>query len=149
MNLSVTFDRTELELDPLVVSNFPSPESPFWLPEDGLTLPEFPERTAFAPESAYIPGKRALASQQDAGGLALVIYAQAADTAALAVLKAELAAALRQWRPAITVDVDGESTVYEAVYPVTPHWGQVDSGMVRAHMARTAVTVVVNPPDGA
>jgi hypothetical protein len=145
--ISVTIDRTELALTPLVIGT--DPANSLYLDEDGLTEPQFEWRTSDAPESVYIPGQLALAAVQDAGGLGLVVYAQAATTATLAIAKAELKAALEQWRPTITTDVDGIETEYEAVYPVTPHWGTTDSGMVRAHLARTSVTVVVNPPTGA
>jgi hypothetical protein len=142
--ISVSIDRTELSLTPLVIGT--DPTDSLFLDEGGLTEPEFEWRTSSAPESVYIPGQLVLAAVQDAGGMGLVVYAQAATTAALATAKAELKAALGQWRPAITTDVDGIVTEYEAVYPVTPHWGPVDSGMVRAHLAKTSVTVVVNPP---
>lgn len=142
---SVGIERTELSLSPLVITNTPSAAG-FWIPEDGITEPEFATRAAFAPESVYMPGKLALAAQKDAGGLALVIYAKAASSAALEVLKAELAAALNQWKPDIATAIDGVTKTYEVAYPVTPSWGVVDSGMVRAHIAKTAVTVVVNPP---
>lgn len=145
--ISVTIDRTELALAPLVIGT--DPANSLFLAEDGLTEPQFEWRTSDAPESVYIPGQLALAAVQDAGGLGLIVYAQGASTAALAIAKAELTAALGQWRPAITPDIDGIVTEYAAVYPVTPHWGAVDSGMVRAHLARTSVTVVVNPPTGA
>jgi hypothetical protein len=142
--ISASIDRTELALTPLVIGT--DPTAALYLDEDGLTEPEFEWRTSNAPESVYIPGQLALAAVQDAGGLGLRIYARGTTTAAVAAAKAELAAALGQWRPAITTDVDGIVTEYEAVYPVTPHWGTVDSGMVRAHLAKTSVTVVVNPP---
>jgi hypothetical protein len=144
--ISVGIARTELEDDPLVITNYLAGASGMWIPEDGITEPEFQTRVAYAPESFYMAGKLPLAAQQDAGGLQLVIYAKAADAAALEVVKAELAAALNQWRPDIATNIDGVTKTYEVVYPITPHWGTVDSGMVKAHMARTSVTVVVNPP---
>lgn len=143
--ISVGIARTELELEPLVITNNPVGTS-LHIAEDGITEPEFPTRVAYAPESYYMPGALPLAAQQGPGGLQLVIYAKAESAAALEVVKAELAAALNQWRPDIATNIDGVTKTYEVVYPIAPHWGVVDSGMVKAHIARTSVTVVVNPP---
>jgi len=106
-------------------------------------------RVAYAPESNYMHGKLPLAAVADAGGLGLVVYAHAASSAALAVVKTELAAALAQWRFEVTTNVDGVLTTYESIAPAIPFWGQVDSGMVAAHMAKCSVTIPVNPPTGA
>jgi hypothetical protein len=145
VNISVSIDRTELALAALVITNDPY-AGDFHIPEDGITEPEFPMRVAYAPESVYMPGKLPLAAAVDAGGLALIIYAHAASSAALTTAKAVLAAALGQWRFDITTDVDGEQITYESICPAVPSWGQVDSGMVAAHMARCSVTIPVNPP---
>lgn len=147
--ISVSIDRTELELDPLVISDYPPAEGGLYLDEGGITEPDFEIRVVLAPESVYMPGQLALAAVTDAGGLGLKVYATADSTAALSAFKAELRAALNQWRAEITTTIDGEDVAYTAVQPVNPHWGPLDSGMVRAFLAKTSVTVVVNPPTGA
>lgn len=144
MALSVTIDRTSLSLSPLVITDFPTPDLPWWLPEDGVAEPAWAYRTTEAPESAFMPGAQPLAAVLDASSLPLNIYAQAVPTATLPTVKAILELAVSQFRYAITVTVDGDAKTY-AAYPSFPQWGQVDSGMVAAKIARCSITIPINP----
>lgn len=144
MNLTVTISRTSLSLGPLVISNYPEPGSPWWLPEDAVGEPGFAFRTTMAPESAYMPGDQPLAAVLDAATLPLAVYAQAVEGATLEQVKAVLSLAVAQFRYAITVDVGGQSRSWVA-FPAWPQWGDLDSGMAAQSMARCSITVPINP----
>lgn len=116
----------------------------FWLPEDGLSEPAFDVDFLRAPTSAYIDGDVMLAARRSQSTLPFTIYCQAASAAALATMKAQLAAALWQYPVPITLTVDGVATVYEG-WPSVPQWGAVDSGMSRSFLARAVCVVPVNP----
>jgi len=146
---SVTVTRTELTQAELVITNDPNNGTGIHIAEGGIIEPEFPMRAAYAPESHYMSGKLPLAASVDAGGLGLVLELHAASAAALTAVKGVLIAALGQWRFAISTSIAGQVTSYESICPVVASFGTVDSGMVRAHMARCSVTIPVNPPTGA
>lgn len=144
MTLSVTIDRTGLSLSPLVITDYPTPDLPWWLPENGVAEPAWTYRNTEAPESAYMPGTQLLGAVLDASALPLTVYAQAVPGATLPTLKAILELAVSQFRYAITVSVDGDSKTY-AAFPSFPQWGQIDSGMVAAKIASCSLTIPINP----
>lgn len=141
--ISISIDRASLSLAPLVITNDPFAGT-FHLPEDGVALPGWSMRRTYAPDSFWVGGKQLLAAVREAATLPLVIYAHASTTVALEAAKAELEVALSQFDYDITLTVDSVATTYRCE-PEWPQWGPVDSGMVRAHMARAAVVVPVNP----
>lgn len=131
-----------LTLDDLVTST-PGVGN-FWLPESDLSEPAFDVEFLRAPTSAYIDGDVMLAARRTQSTLPLTIYCQAASSAALATMKAQLATVLWQYPIPITLTVDGVATVYEG-WPSIPQWGAIDSGMARAHLARATCVIPVNP----
>ena len=141
--LSVTFDRASLELPDLVITSDPF-AGDFWLPEDGLGEVVEDLRRTYAPDSSYAGGRMLLAAVPEASEVPLAIYAQGDTTAEVAAAKAVLKAAAGQWDYDLTVTVDGVSTTYRAE-PSMPRWGAFDSGMVRAHIARSSLVIPVNP----
>lgn len=141
---SLTFDRSALELDDLVIDGDPFAGS-FHLPEDGLEWPAFKFRYGYAPESRDVPGRTLLAAVLDASSLPAVIYAHADTTAALKAAQAELEAAVSQWSYDVTLTVDGQSWTW-AADPSWPSWGPIDSGMVRARLSRASLVIPINPP---
>lgn len=143
MNISVTFDRTALSLADLVISN--NAANSLYLPEDAAAWPAFSMRRTYLPDSNWVAGQQLKAAVQSASTLPLVIYAHASTTAALKTAMNELASASSQWAYDITLTVDGQSWTWPAD-PELPQWGDVDSGMVRAHMARASLIVPINPP---
>lgn len=141
--ISVTFDRDSLSLSPLVINNDPTAGA-FHLPEEGLERPARSIRRTYAPDSAYIPGRVLLAAVEEAGALSVTIYAHGADTEALADAILELETATTQFAYDLTLSIDGQDQVF-AADPELPSWGPVDSGMVRAHMARASIVIPLNP----
>ena len=74
----------------------------------------------------------------------LTIYAQGVTTAGLRGRQVELEDALGQWNFDLTITEDGQARTYDAdCADVT--WGELDSGMVRAHMARATVSIPCHP----
>lgn len=140
--LSVTFTRAALSLPDLVVGDHPG--DGLWISEDGVGAVGWDFRRTYAPDSGWFSGKGLLAAVREASTLPLTVYAQAASSAALDALKAELETAAAQWSYTATVTVDGIATTYNCE-PAIPQWGSVDSGMVRAHMARCQLVIPVNP----
>lgn len=141
--LSVTIDRTSLDLPPLVISDYPDPDAPWYLPEDGVVEPGWSFRTTSAPESAYFPGDQPLAAVLDASTLPLAVYARPVGEATLGQVKAVLELAVAQFRYAITLTLDGEARSWVA-FPSWPQWGPLDSGM-GSRLARCSITVPINP----
>ena len=101
-------------------------------------------RRTYAPDSAYFPGRSLLAAVSDASTLPVVIYAHATTSALLKTARTELETALTQWAYEVTYAEDGQTWTWLAD-PELPQWGAVDSGMVRAHIARASVVIPLNP----
>lgn len=139
--MSLTIDRASLSLSDLVIGNDPT-GADFWI--DSTIYPQFSPRVTYAPDSAYVAGKKLLAATLDAAVLPAVIYAQAATSAALATLRAELEAAVSQFSYTVTLTVDGVAQSWPADF-TWPIWGDVDSGMVAAKLARASFSISVNP----
>lgn len=143
MNLTLTITRTSLSLPDLVITNNPF-GAKFWLPEDGLEEPATEMRLTYYPDAADIAGKKLRAAVEEHSAIPAIIYTQAADSAALKANKAELRAAVSQFNFDTTLDLDGAADTYSSD-PCLPHWGPVDSGMVRGRIARASVLIPVYP----
>lgn len=141
--LSVAFSRAALSLPDLTIGDHPGDGS-LYLNEDGVGAVGWDFRRSYAPDSGWFSGKGLLAAVRDASTLPLTIYAHAASSAALDAARAELGAAAAQWSYTVTVTVDGIATAYNCE-PAIPQWGPVDSGMVRARLARCQLVIPVNP----
>jgi hypothetical protein len=141
--LSLTITRAALSLPDLVVGDHPGDGS-LYVTEDGVGSVGWDFRRTYAPESGWQSGKSLLAAAREASTLPLTVYAHATTSANLATAKATLEAAAAQWAYAVTVTVDGVSETYNAE-PAIPQWGGLDSGMVRAHLARCQLVIPVNP----
>ena len=142
--ISLTFDRTSLGKSPLVVTNNPFGTA-LHLPEEGLVWPSFATRRTYAPDSPYESGRMLLAAVRDAAELPLTVYAHGESGAATEAAKAELEEAVAQWSYDLTLTVDSVAHVYRAEILLDIPWGDVDSGMVAAHMARASFSIPLNP----
>lgn len=143
-SISVAFTRTALTLPTLTVTN--TPGGTYWIPEEGTEWPRFGRRKTHAPPSPYVAGRVLLARVTDVGTLSLTVYASAATTSALEDAKAALQAAVDQWTYTLTLTVDGDAQAFTAECcddEIT--WGEVDSGMVRAFIARGSVVIPLYP----
>lgn len=143
MILSLTIGRASLGLADLVITNDPAAGA-FWLPEDGLEEPDQTWRLNYAPDSADIHGRELLSASRDHSSIPATIYTDATSSAELAANKAALSAALGQFTYPVTLDLDGAPLTYDAD-PCGPRWGAVDSGMVRARIARCSVSIPIYP----
>jgi hypothetical protein len=143
--LALTLERTALSLAPLVITNNPYDDVALWLPEDGLSEPDFDMRVTYAPDSAYMPGRFKIAAVLDMTSIPCTIYARGTTTSALQSAKNELAAAVSQWAFDVTLTVDGVAQTWPAAAPSWPKWGDVDSGMVAAHIAKASFSIPLNP----
>ena len=139
---SLTISRTSLSLADLVIGN--DPTSGFWLPEEGLEEPDQEWRVNYMPDHPDVHGKEKLSAVMEHSAIPAVIYTKAADAATLAAQKAALAGALGQWSYTVTLNLDGALYAYSAD-PCGPRWGAVDSGMVRARIAKASVVIPVYP----
>jgi len=143
MSLQVVFTRTALGFGDLVIGSSPIGAA-FWLPEDGFTEPEFDQRDTMADPSNHVPGALATQSVTNEGTFACLIYVAGADEAALKANKRALEATVRQFRFSTTLTIVGAPDTY-ASRAGKISWGDVDSGMTRALMARAVVTIPVQP----
>lgn len=142
-SLSIALDRESLSLDPLLIPDWPSGATSLWV--ELVDNPDFVYRYTYAPDSAYVPGKRLMAAVLDQATLPLTIHGQGADSAALAALRAELVAALGQFNYTVTLTLDGADTSWSADCS-TPAFGALDYGQQSALMFTATLTIPVNPP---
>ena len=131
---SVTFTRALVTGSPadLTISNVPH-GNPYWLDEDGVIEPEIEHRTAFADESAHV-----------SGSLGLTVYTLAADEATLKAQKRALEAVVSQFTYTATLTTVGGPDAYTCL-PGRLSWGTLDSGMVKARLAKAVITIPVQP----
>lgn len=143
---SVTFDRTSLSLGDLV-AGAPSSSSDYWLPSAGISWPKFSRRKTRAPAPPHIAGDGALLARVAGMGLfPLTVYATGDTTAEVETAKAALQAAVDQWTYDLTLEVDGVSQSFTAECVEDEiDWGEIDSGMVRAHICRGTVNIPLYP----
>ena len=141
---TVTVTRAALSLADLVITNNPV-GTDFHLPEDGLEQPEMNYRLGYMPDHPDIHGKQLLSAVLEHSNIPLSVYVKGATAAALGTNKAALSDAFGQFSYSVTVDVDGESWGTFSADPAGIRWGAVDSGMVRAHLARASLVVPVYP----
>lgn len=139
--LSVTIDRTALSLTDLVIAD--DPTTGLWLQENGQGRPgKLWRRTLVS--SPFGHGSVQTQATLEQASIPLTIYAQAASTAALRTMKATLEAALHQWIYSLTLTEDGQAETFECDC-ADVSWGDFDSGMTRAHLARATVTIPCYP----
>jgi hypothetical protein len=143
--ISVTFDRTVLSLADLTITGTPGGD--FWLPEDGVEWPRFPRRKDRAPASRYLSGPGALLGRvADLGTFPLPVYVGGDTSAEVETNKAIIQAAVDQWSYELTLTVDGAAQVFTAeCVDDEIAWGEIDSGMVRAHICRGSVAIPLYP----
>lgn len=143
MSLQIVFTRTALGLGDLTITSNPFGAS-FWLPEDGFAEPEFTQRDTVADSSAHVAGALATQSVTDEGTFACLIYVAGADEAGLKANKRALEATVRQFRFTTSLTIVGAADTYNSRAGAIS-WGEVDSGMTRALMAKAVVTIPVQP----
>jgi uncharacterized protein (DUF1786 family) len=139
--ISLSIDRTVLSLPALVIGA--NPADGLWLPEDGVGRAgkSWRRTVVSSPEMHGTVQTRAVLEQSS---LPYTIYAGADTTAALRAKQDELEAALFQWVFDATVTEDGQARTFECDC-ADVSWGDFDSGMVRAHIARATVTIPCYP----
>ena len=143
---SLSIDRTNLSLAPLVLNNNPF-DGAFTYPEDGLAEPVFVPRVYYAPDSVWIPGRLALGSVLDAGTIPLEVYVKGTSAADLKTLKIELLTAVVQLDYEVTMTVGGTVVGTWPALPASVSWGVVDHGMAQAFMALATISIPVNPTE--
>jgi hypothetical protein len=141
--VSVTFTRPIVGGGDLVITNDPTAGT-MHLPEDWLVRPDFDFRRTYAPTGPFTPGQQILSAVLEASTLPLVILCHSTTTALLRAAEATLTAAVGQFAYDVTVTVDGQTETW-AADPSWPHFGDVDSGMVAAHISRAVLTIPINP----
>ena len=139
--ISLTIDRSALTLADLVIGT--DPTSGLWLPEDGFTRPGKAWRRTVVTAPFTHGGVQTQAALEQAS-INVTVYAQGATTSALRTKQNELEDALFQWIYSATITEDGQALTYECDC-ADVGWGEVDSGMVRAHLARATVTIPCYP----
>lgn len=140
--IELTITRTGLGLADLVITS--NPGGDYVIAEEGVGQPDATWRYYRAPESSDMHGSVLLAATKENSSLPLVITVHGDTAAALETNKAALTDALEQWSYTATLLVDGQGDTYSCD-PTSPRWGDYDSGMVRAHMARASVVIPVYP----
>lgn len=140
---TVTVTRTGLSLADLVITN--DPAQTYHLPEDGLEEPDQAWRLGYMPDHPDIHGRELVSAVREHSSLPLQVYTKATTAAGLRANKVTLNNAFGQFNYSVTVDVDGESWGTFSADPAGLRWGPVDSGMVRAHIARASLVVPVYP----
>ena len=146
--LSVTFDRTSLGLEPLVITSDPG-TGDFWLAEEDITWPTFAMRRTYAPDANDVAGASLLHAVPDQGTIGLKIGARTDTTAALKAAMDEFTAAVTQFSYVLTLQVDGVTFGAYNADPEFPQWGALDSGNVRAKLNEAQITIPINPPGSA
>lgn len=134
--ISLTISRTALSLPDLTFTGDPSGD--FHVPEDGVRWPRLALRKVYAPESEFVPGRTKLAQVAGVADYPVSLYVHGDTTGEVFANMDALEAAVTQFEFDLTVTIDGESRTYRTEGDF-PDWGEVDSGMVRAHLARGTV----------
>lgn len=142
--ISLTITRDELALSDLTIDSNPFGTA-HHIPEEGVEWPHFPMRRFYAPPSRLTEGQSLLAAGRDLGVMPATIYAHGSTMAALMTAKAEIEAALAQSTYEVTLVVNGETVGTWRCDPDTPEWGELDSGMARAFIAKATVTFTLHP----
>lgn len=144
MTTSVSLDRTSLSLSALLIST--TLTDTYWLPETGVEWPKFGRRKSLGDPSPYLSGRPLLARVSDMGSLPLTVYVRATTSSALDTAKTALQTAVDQWTYDLTLTVDGVAATYTAECADDEiAWGEIDSGMVGAHIARGSLVIPLYP----
>ena len=146
--LSVTFDRTSLGLEPLVITSDPE-AGVFYLTEKDCGWPQFTMRRTYSPDSEVISGRRLLAATSEQGTLPLGIGVHGDQLSDVLAAMDELTDATTQFSYDLTLVVDGVTIGTYSAQPEYPNWGSLDSGFVRANRNEGTVTIPINPPGSA
>lgn len=145
--VSVSIDRTSLELDPLVIGGTGS--DTFTLTESGLGRPGVTPRATTAGDSPWVHGSVTVAAVREQSALPLEVLVQADSDALLEAAIAELDAALWQFAYTVTVTVGGVGQVW-AADPAA--WSTAGDARRWAYAARfievLTVTIPVHPIPG-
>lgn len=134
--IAVTIGRDDLSLADLTFTGDPAAD--FHVPEDGVRWPRVAMRKVYAPESEFIAGRVKLAQVEGVADYPVTLYAHGDTTAEVVANMDALEAAVTQFEFDLTVTIDGQSRTYRAEGDF-PDWGEVDSSMVRAFMAKGTV----------
>ena len=144
--IQLTLTRASLSLPDLVISS--DPAGAFVLPEDGIGEPDITWRYTYAPPSGDLHGSILLAAVKEHSSLPLVINVHGSTAAELQTNKQALTDALEQWSYNAQLLVNGQGGTWSCD-PTSPNWGDFDSGMARAFMARASIVIPVYPIPGA
>lgn len=139
--ISLSINRAGLSKPALTFVD--NPASGLWIPENGLGRPGTRWRRKYV-ESDNLHGSLLLQATREHSSIPATLYVQADTTAALHALMDDVEEALGQFFYPVTLTVDGVSDTYNAD-PADVDWGTIDSGMVKAYMASTQVTIPVYP----
>lgn len=139
--LSVTVDRSDLTLADLVISGDAS--SGLWIPEEGFVRPEKRWNRSTA-SSRWTHGDVQTGARLEHATLQFTVYARGTSAADLMAKRNEVEAAFFQWVYDLTVSEDGQAVTYTADC-ADVSWGEADSQMAGAFMARAVLTVPVHP----
>lgn len=118
----------------------------FHIPEEGFEWPRFGMRREYAPPSVWVAGELLLSVVSGPADWQFEVYAHGDTSGDLSDAMDELEAALTQFAFDVTIDVNGVTRTY-AADPEFPDWGEVDTGMARAHMAKATIRLQLNPPE--
>jgi hypothetical protein len=147
--LSVTFDRTSLGLEPLVITGDPG-AGDLHLMENDCGWPTFTMRRTYAPTSENIGGEQLLSAVPAEGQFPLGVRAMGATFADVKAAMDELTAATTQFPSyVLTLVVDGVTIGAYNARPEFPNWAALRSGNVRAKLNEATITIPINPPAGA
>lgn len=139
--ISYSVDRSSLSLGALVIPAYPV--DGLWAPEEEQGRPAKVWRRATA-SAPFIHGSVQTAAALDTASFPLAVYVQKTSAAALEAAKDEVEEAFFQFTFDLTRTENGVSRVW-AAYCADVSWGDFDSGMVRAFMAKATITVPVYP----
>lgn len=145
MGLTISVDRSSLSLGPLVITGARATAAAgLWVPAGGYVRPTFAARYAYAPDSAFVPGRQMLAATLTDGTWPLRIRAAAASDVALAALRAAVEAAFGQFSYPATVTLDGVAETWVCSYS-RPEWPESRQWRRLGHEEILEVTVPVKP----
>jgi len=138
--LSLTVDRSGLSLGALVFSTF---DTGYWLPEDGISYPAKRWRKEYV-DSRNLHGSMLVRATLEQSAVAGTVYIKADTAAGLKTRRDEVEAAFGQFFYNVMIADDSGSVTYSAD-PADVDWGDVDSGMAAALIARASVNIPVYP----
>lgn len=121
---------------------FSAPSTGLWV--DTLTRSGRTWRRAYS-SSAYHHGDTLVSATLGTEQMVAVVYAKAADSAALATMRANIEAAFSQFVFDLTVTEGDAAPVTYACDISDVAWNEYDSGMTDAHLGRATITIPCYP----